>query len=94
MKFLRESGVRSEEEGLLCRKCEMLERYIDKLTDKLERVEQPGPQLHFIPASSFRKTQEVPPPITPHFSNATTFVFPNTKRTPTKMQSPVADEIF
>ena len=94
MKFLRESGCRSEEEGLLGQKCEMLERYIDKLTEKLERTEQSGPQLNFIPPSSFKKGQEVPPPITPHFSNATTFVFPNVKRTPTKMYSPVADEIF
>lgn len=62
----------------------MLEKHIHKLTDKLERAEQP----HL----SFQKF-DVPPPITPHFSNAA-FVFPNPKRTPSKLHSPPIDEIF
>jgi hypothetical protein len=85
-RFLRESSCRREEEGALSQKCDMLEKCIDKLTDKLERAEQPYPP-------SFRKFQDVPPPVTPHFSTAA-FVFPNPKRTPTKLQSPPADEIF
>jgi hypothetical protein len=71
---------------MLSQKCQMLERCIDKLAEKVERADHP--QLHPVPAF------KVPPPITPHFSSGSAFVFPASRRTPTKLESPPPDEIF
>jgi hypothetical protein len=92
--YLQEQSVsKAGEENSLSSKCVMLERYIDKLTEKVvqETEKMDHPQFNPLPN---RKGQDVPPPITPHFSN-TTFVFPFAgKKTPTKQQSPPHDEIF